>query len=317
MALIPTNVPISPFAPLTILYRGPLASCNYGCRYCPFAKRREGRAAQRSDRLALERFVAWCAAQPTTRPLRIFFTPWGEALVHPRYQRAILQLAALAQVERVAIQTNLAARLDWLAAAEGDLRAKIGIWATFHPSEVTQERFLAQCQRLLALGLRFSIGVVGIREQLEQIEALRAALPSNVYLWVNAYDRRGADYYSAAVLARLSAIDPLFDLNLQRYRSRGHSCRAGASVITVDGDGTMRRCHFIDTPIGNIYQPNWGDALIERPCTRAFCDCHIGYVHLRQHQPPILEGYDDLYELFGDGVLERVPVNSNLANVLG
>ena len=28
----------------SILYRGPLASCNYDCPYCPFAKRRDSRA---------------------------------------------------------------------------------------------------------------------------------------------------------------------------------------------------------------------------------------------------------------------------------
>ena len=28
---------------LSILYRGPLSSCNYGCEYCPFAKHRETR----------------------------------------------------------------------------------------------------------------------------------------------------------------------------------------------------------------------------------------------------------------------------------
>ncbi|MEN8446791.1 MAG: radical SAM protein, partial [Cyanobacteria bacterium J06555_13] len=26
---------------LSILYRGPLLSCNYGCEYCPFAKRQQ------------------------------------------------------------------------------------------------------------------------------------------------------------------------------------------------------------------------------------------------------------------------------------
>ena len=36
---------------LSILYRGPLASCNYDCPYCPFAKRRDDPAALRADRV--------------------------------------------------------------------------------------------------------------------------------------------------------------------------------------------------------------------------------------------------------------------------
>ena len=34
---------------LSILYRGPLASCNYGCEYCPFAKRKDSREALATD----------------------------------------------------------------------------------------------------------------------------------------------------------------------------------------------------------------------------------------------------------------------------
>ena len=49
---------------LSILYRGPLSSCNYACGYCPFAKRRETAAELARDRTALERFVAWVAARP-------------------------------------------------------------------------------------------------------------------------------------------------------------------------------------------------------------------------------------------------------------
>ena len=46
---------------LSILWRGPLASCNYGCAYCPFAKKVDSRAELARDRRALERFVDWFA----------------------------------------------------------------------------------------------------------------------------------------------------------------------------------------------------------------------------------------------------------------
>ena len=44
---------------LSILYRGPLSSCNYGCAYCPFAKHAETAAELDADRRALERFTDW------------------------------------------------------------------------------------------------------------------------------------------------------------------------------------------------------------------------------------------------------------------
>jgi hypothetical protein len=65
----------------------------------------------------------------------------------------------------------------------------------------------------------------------------------------------------------------------------------------VIGDGTVRRCHFIDTPLGNLYDGSWRAALRPRACTKRTCDCHIGYVHLK----PLA-----LYDVDGAGVLERI-----------
>jgi hypothetical protein len=60
----------------------------------------------------------------------------------------------------------------------------------------------------------------------------------------------------------------------------------------------MRRCHFIKDAIANIYKPNWEDGLIERGCSNQTCHCHIGYVHL---------DYLELNQVFGAGILERIP----------
>jgi hypothetical protein len=278
---------------LTILYRGLLSSCNYGCRYCPFAKHREDRAAHTADARALDRFVAWVAGRTADR-LAILFTPWGEALIRRRYQHALARLSHLPQVRRVAIQTNLSCRLDWLGACD---LARLALWATYHPTQTSRARFLTQCAELDRQGVRYSVGVVGVAEQAAEIAALRQALPPHVYLWINAY-KPGPDYYSAEEVQRLTAIDPLFPVNNRQHPSRGRPCHAGHTVISVDGDGTIRRCHFIRTPLGNIYAPGWEAALQPRPCSRAHCGCHIGYVHM-----PDL----DLYATFAGGVLERIP----------
>jgi MoaA/NifB/PqqE/SkfB family radical SAM enzyme len=97
-----------------VLYRGPLSSCNYGCDYCPFAKRQENEAELAADRAALKRFVGWVAARPADR-ISALFTPWGEALVRSWYPAALARPAAMPHVGRAAIQTNLAGRLDWIA----------------------------------------------------------------------------------------------------------------------------------------------------------------------------------------------------------
>jgi MoaA/NifB/PqqE/SkfB family radical SAM enzyme len=276
---------------LSILYRGPLSSCNYGCDYCPFAKHRETYEEHERDRRALERFLDWVTSRSQDQ-IAILFTPWGEALVRKRYQDAFVRLSALPQVTKVAIQTNLSCRLDWTERCD---KSKIAFWTTYHPSQTTRERFLAKCRELIARDVRFSVGVVGLPEHMAEIEALRQELPQQVYLWINAYKRHP---YSAAELRHLSEIDPLFPLNTRHHPSLGHPCRAGHSVISVDGDGVVRRCHFIKTPIGNIYDADFEQCLTERLCTNNTCHCHIGYVHMPELR---------LDEVFGDGILERIP----------
>ncbi|GAA5193921.1 hypothetical protein GCM10023322_57010 [Rugosimonospora acidiphila] len=276
---------------LSILYRGPLASCNYDCPYCPFAKRHDPPELLRADREALERFVSWAEASRDVG-LSVLFTPWGEGLTRRWYRDAIVALSRLPHLSRVAIQTNLAARPDWLAEADRDA---VALWATYHPGQVTQDRFLARCRRLDELGVRFSVGVVGLPEHLAPARALRAALPPETYLWVNAAE---GHRYPPEQEADWTALDPLFGYSVRPHLSLDRPCHAGETVVSVLGDGTVRRCHFIPTPIGNLYDGSWRSALAPRGCTNAVCDCHIGYVHLK----PL-----GLREVFAGGVLERIP----------
>jgi hypothetical protein len=148
--------------------------------------------------------------------------------------------------------------------------------------------------------VRHSVGVVGSKDQVEEIRALRAELNAATYLWINAR-KREADYYSSSDIAAFREIDPLFPVNAQHHPSRGKACHAGSSVFTVDGEGAMGRCHFIKGQIGNIYKPGFERVLLPRDCTNESCGCHIGYVHLEEL---------NLYSVFGEGILERIPADA-------
>ncbi|MFI6691408.1 STM4011 family radical SAM protein [Streptomyces sp. NPDC050433] len=278
---------------LTILYRGPLASCDYDCPYCPFAKRRDSTAQLRADRAALTRFTAWAAGQTGDR-LSVLFTPWGEGLTRSWYRRALTDLSQLPHVARVAIQTNLSCRTDWLRAADP---AKLALWCTYHPGQTPYDRFLAKCRELATEGIRFSVGIVGFPDHLGQARRLRADLPDHVYLWVNAAEGRS---YSDPEATAWTSIDPLFPYSRHPHRSAGLPCRTGESVISVDGEGTVRRCHFVPAELGNLYDGSYRRALRPRACPLTTCECHIGYVHLETLP---------LYDVFAGGVLERVPAD--------
>ncbi|GAA1398239.1 STM4011 family radical SAM protein [Catellatospora coxensis] len=277
---------------LLLLYRGPLASCNFDCPYCPFAKRRDSRAQLAEDQAALRRFADWVAANPAGDTLSVLFTPWGEGLTRSWYRDALVRLSHLPHVERVAIQTNLAGRLGWVAEADP---ARLALWATYHPGQVRRERFLAACATLRGHGIRHSVGMVGLPEHHAEAVAMRAELPEATYLWVNAADGHS---YDADAEAAWTAIDPLFGYSVRPHASAGHECGAGETSLSVLGDGTVRRCHFLPEPLGNLYDGSYRAALRPRACGKATCDCHIGYVHLKRL---------GLHRVFAGGVPERIP----------
>ncbi|MER7936410.1 MULTISPECIES: STM4011 family radical SAM protein [unclassified Streptomyces] len=278
---------------LTLLYRGPLASCDYDCPYCPFAKRRDSTEQLRADRAALERFTEWAGAQTEDR-LSVLFTPWGEGLVRSWYRRALVELSHRPHVRRVAIQTNLSCRTDWLADADP---GTLALWCTYHPGQTPYDRFLAKCRDLAARGIRYSVGIVGLADHLGAARRLRADLPDHVYLWVNAAE---GHTYTDAEATLWTDLDPLFPYSRTPHASAGLPCRTGESVVSVDGAGTVRRCHFVPAPLGNLYDGSYRAALRPRACPLAACDCHIGYVHLETLP---------LYDVFAGGVLERVPAS--------
>jgi len=281
--------------PLTILWRGPLDSCNYGCRYCPFAKRPALRSVLDADRAALTRFSAWVETE-VQRELSLFFTPWGEALIHAWYRETLVRLSHQARIHQVVIQTNGSCAMGWTAEANP---TRLALWITWHPSEIGLDRFLDQLAPLLDNGIRFSVGAVGVPKHIDALEQLRARLPQTVPCWINA--RKPLLPLSDAETARFTAIDPHYALTLRRHASRHRSCRTGEDVIAVDGDGAVRRCHFVDTILGNLYADELVAMLRPRPCPRAFCDCYIGFAHLDQLH---------LDEIYGDGLLARIPLTS-------
>ncbi len=260
--------------PLGILWRGPLDSCNYDCAYCPFARRRVSRRVLDADRAALTRFVDWVCDAEAWR-LEILFTPYGEALVWPWYRDALARISHLPHVRRVAIQTNGSAPMDFTGRANLDTLA---LWISWHPSEIPLERFAARIQALHADGVRLSVGAVALPTNADAVEALRAALPAGVPMWINA--QKPGIRYDADAIARWSRLDPAFPLDARPHHTKGRACATGDEVVSIDGDGDIRRCHFVEERLGNLYTDDLAALLTPRACPRARCDCWIGYSHL-------------------------------------
>lgn len=277
-----------------ILYRGSLTSCNYACDYCPFAKTKNTRSELQKDQQELFRFKDW--AMNRKENIGILMTPWGEGLIRKYYQQAMTELSHAKNIYRVAIQTNLSCELNWMKDVNKETFA---LWTTFHPTQISLENFLAKCFQLDEMGIRYSVGFVGFKQDFEILQELKSKLNKDVYLWVNAYKRED-NYYTQQDIKFLKTIDPLFEWNTKYHKSFGKDCKAGYSTFSVDGDGNMTRCHFIKKTIGNIYDTTNIDHYLKRtPCSNQTCGCHIGYVHMDEYQ---------LDKVYGNGILERIPI---------
>jgi MoaA/NifB/PqqE/SkfB family radical SAM enzyme len=276
----------------SILYRGPLSGCNYSCTYCPFAKKKDSRKVLAEDAEQLNDFVNWVESRKN-ESIGILFTPWGEALIRKHYQEAIVRLSRMPNVRKVSIQTNISCKLDWLDNCDKD---KVALWTTFHPTQTTMNQFLKKCQQLDALKVKYSVGVVGFKEALTDIEDMRKKLPKETYLWINAL-KKEAGYYTPEDVYRMNSIDSHVSFNLKNHPSKGLACRAGHTTFSVNGAGNITRCHFIKDIIGNIYAENFEQKLFPRLCSNDTCGCHIGYVHLEKLK---------LEKVFGEGLLERI-----------
>ena len=245
------------------------------------------------DKDCLLRFESWLSRQ--NREISILFTPWGEALIRKYYQQSLQRLSWLPHVKKVSIQTNLSGPLAWTARANPKTLA---LWTTFHPTETSVGKFIMKCQQLIQNNIRFSVGIVGKKENFPFIQTLKEKLPSSIYLWVNAYKRQ-PNYYSATEKDWLQQIDPLFSFNNTIYKTKGKSCYAGESSVSIDGAGNVTRCHFIKAPLGNIYQQPLDEMLGSRACTNDHCRCYIGYINLKELE---------LDKVYSDRILERIPL---------
>lgn len=284
---------------LLVLFRTRLEWCNYTCHYCPWnaTLTRVPAEALRDDERRLTRVIDRVAELP--RRVELFITPKAEYLVLPYWRDAVARLLALPQVERVTVQTNLSFDLAaWIDAIDA---TKLALWTTYHPTEVDAaglEALHAKWALLRERGVPFSVGVVGTRENLPHAEALRARLPADVYLWVNAY-KRERDYYAPADVERIRRIDPYFDLNNQHYASRGRPCTAGHRAVYLDDEGDLRRCFFVGAVIGNLFRDGWATLPAPLGCPNAACSCYVGQMHAVEL---------DFRAVYGKELAARIPV---------
>lgn len=269
-------------------YRGSLKSCNYSCSYCPFSKKRSSSKKLEEDRQQLFRFIGKLEEQKNAGGA-VQIVPYGEALIHKYYWEGLAKLSKNVRFDAVGAQSNLSFPVDeminFYEAQGGDI-SKLRLWGTFHPEMTAVEDFVSQCEALKKRQVSFSVGAVGVPEQISDIRKLRKCLDDSIYLWINKMDGLGRNYTESEIDEFL-AIDEYFEMELKHYPTDVNLCK---NSIFVEADGRMRRCNLCRQSMGNIYEEIGQDipphntaenfASLEKasqPCSRKECSCYLAY----------------------------------------
>ncbi|MGN9164849.1 STM4011 family radical SAM protein [Tissierellaceae bacterium HCP3S3_D8] len=278
-----------------ITYRGSLKSCNYRCSYCPFSKYQQTLEEIQNDKRNLERFCNQLKNIRFKEPIRILFTPYGEALIHSYYQQSIIDLSKQNFVKRIGCQTNLSIQVEDFIMnliKQNAVLEKIVLWTTFHPDMTTVDEFSEKIWKLSS-NISLSVGVVGNPISMEQIQKLRDKLPPNIYMWINQMDglkRR----YTEEEKNLFNKIDPLFNWELKRHI--GSICESGKNHLFIDAKGDQYPCNRALQKLGNLYKEQERHSPLK--CSGKRCDCYLAYSHTN--------GFKDI-SFLGEESLLRVP----------
>lgn len=284
----------------TIIYRGNLKSCNYSCSYCPFAKHRALAIEMERDRFNFEKFCDSVEKRAKSFSIgAVFVTPYGEVSMHRWYWEGLSRLAALPEIDRVGIQTNLSFSVDERMCIFDSFRKreKLCIWASFHPEMTTVEEFVVKCHSLIRDHVKVCAGAVGVPENMQLLRELREKLSPDIYLWINKMDGLKRNYCSEEVEA-FARIDPFFEYELKNPEAAVHMC---ADRCFVEADGKVHTCN-----ISRVKDTDWyhgsAEEIFEPVCSRKRCTCYLAY-----------SGKSDfaLKDIFGDYPVFRIPRRQN------
>jgi len=245
------------------------------------------------DRLALERF---CQRAPELGlDLSVMFVPRGEALIHSYYLEAMANLCSKKNIRLVGCQTNLSFSVQKFALKLANCHKKVRLWCSFHPSQVSINDFLAQCDELCKNGILFCVGAVGDPSNLNSLTELRKRLPDDVYFWINSSKRRRVEY-TPKEINEFNSIDPLFSLETRYIQSDTMMCCAGRTSLFVEADGSAYACNLSRVRLGNIYNGN--KLNLRNVCLSKECNCYLAYANRIDISALSVFGEDVAFRIF-------------------
>lgn len=217
------------------------------------------------DKKALWKFVDHMKQEEEKHAVQV--VPYGEALVHEYYWRALAELSQIVTEEYTGCQTNLSFSIEKMLEIYQKYQGrkeKLRLWCTFHPSMTTVEEFVEQCRKLEMEGVSFCVGMVGNPEEIPTLLELRRRLPDSVYVWVNKMEGRKKNY-TMEEIEIFQKVDPYFFLQMEHRKADLQKCRQS---VFYEADGSSYFC--------NLHAAAKGTSGAEG-CGRSECNCYLAY----------------------------------------
>ncbi|MCX5796128.1 MAG: radical SAM protein [Elusimicrobia bacterium] len=247
-------------------------ACGYSCPYCVLPP--AGKPRPVGDWLA-----AWQRMRQRYGRCYIYMSG-GEPSVYPGFYDLVKALAALHTVD---LCTNLAWQVERLVPGLSPDVFKIS--ATFHPTQVSFEDFLAKAVAVRDyLPQRWppkrSVYFVADPKQMDRMPEYQARFAEHglilVPLPLMSGQHLGNDEGEKRAIAEISpnkdTSDQKLGFQLQELTPKGKLCRAGQRYALIRGDGMVDRCtRHEDRALGDFFAPDFALWPEPRPCMQEWC----------------------------------------------
>jgi len=254
--------------------------CNYKCPYCY----NQG-DPNNYDFFSVHDGSEWLNAFRSKfegRDLELYFTG-GEVFVYKDFLEFLPKISNEPNVKWIQIDTNGSLTSKYLSILDPQ---KVSLMMTFHPTQVSLDKFIEEAQKLQEHGVLKMVNYVAYPFEIETLNKYlekftKLGIFLNVTWNINAIPEY--DDFAWKVICNLTTPE---DTNyILRNSVYGKSCLAGVCYANIDMYGNLYRCHGI-SKIGNIFD-NKIELLKEaKPCKTIYCDCSVRYSLLTENRFP-------------------------------
>ncbi|MCM1144045.1 MAG: radical SAM protein [Blautia sp.] len=240
-------------------FNGRYAHCNYSCPYCYVATSVNKGMHFNYDMETWEKAFERHFQNQNV----VFYFSYGEPMMAGNIFYEALEMIGRHPLWEVRMTSNVSLPMDRLMDTRVAREGRLNINASFHPTQITIDKFLEKCDEIRAHGIEPSIIYVMYPEQIDDLEGYIAAFRKRGYrVHIRAFRGlyKGKKYPQAYTKEQWIKTAKYMDRGNFKYQLHavnglGRMSMLGMSHILVDNYGKIEMCdsYVGDRHYGNIF----------------------------------------------------------------